>query len=111
MKPLPDVTLGFEPLRRMLYGAIPFNLLMTGIELKLFAHLAEPTSAESLAGRIGTHEQNTRFLLDGLTANGLLSKRNGRYENTPLAATFLVEGGPTYLGDEFVDFLNIFRGV
>jgi predicted O-methyltransferase YrrM len=109
MKPLPDVTLSFEPLTRMLHSAIPLHLLMTGIELKVFAHLTGPTSAESLAQRIGTHEQNTRFLLDGLTANGLLSKQNGRYANTPLAATFLVEGGSTYLGDVFMDLVEWMR--
>ena len=99
MKSLPEVSLSFEPLTRMLYGAVPARLLLTAIELKVFSHLAEPTPAESLADRIASHPQNTRLFLDALTANELLHKREGRYWNTPLANAFLVEGRPTYLGD------------
>jgi predicted O-methyltransferase YrrM len=99
MKSLPEVNLSFEPLTRILYGAVPTSLLLTAIELKVFSHLAEPTTAESLAGRIASHPQTTRLFLDALTANELLHKREGRYWNTPLANTFLVEGRPTYLGD------------
>lgn len=99
MKSLPEVSLSFEPLTRILYGAVPARLLLTAIELKVFSHLAEPTPAESLAGRIGSHPQNTRLFLDALTANELLHKREERYWNTPLANAFLVEGRPTYLGD------------
>lgn len=99
MKALPDVNVSFDPLTRMLYGAIPTKLLLTGIEFRVFSHLTEPRSGESLARELGTHPQGTRSLLDGLTANGLLHKRNGHYSNTPLAGTFLVDDRPTYLGD------------
>jgi len=99
MKGLPDVNISFEPLTRMLYGAIPTKLLLTGIQFKVFSHLTEPRSGESLADKLGTHPPSTRSLLDGLTANGLLCKRDERYRNTPLSDTFLVDDRPTYLGD------------
>jgi predicted O-methyltransferase YrrM len=109
VKNLPEVNLSIEPLTRMLYGAVPTRLLLTGIELKVFSYLTEPRSAESLAGEIGTHRENTRLFLDALTANELLCKRDGRYWNTPLADAFLVEGQPTYLGDVFRNFTEYIR--
>ena len=39
-----------------------------------------------------------RALLDGAVGIGLLSVRDGKYENTPEAAAFLVEGKPSYCG-------------
>ncbi len=101
MKRLPEVNLSHEPLSRILYGAVPAKLLLTAIELKVFSFLTEPMSAEALAQAIGTHLQSTQSFLDGLAANELLDKRNGRYSNTPVVDTFLVEGSPTYLGDVF----------
>ena len=109
MRNLPEANLSPEPLTRLLYGAIPTKLLLTGIELKVFSHLADPRSAESLAREIGSHPDNTRLFLDGLVANELLHKRDGRYWNTPLANAFLVEGRPTYLGDVFRNLTEYMR--
>ncbi len=109
MNKLPEVSLSFERLTHMLYGAVTTKLLLTGIELKVFSHLTEPRSAESLAREIGTHPKSTGLFLDGLTANELLLKRDGRYWNTPLADAFLVEDRPTYLGDVFRNFTEYNR--
>jgi predicted O-methyltransferase YrrM len=98
MKSFPQLTLDFDPLIHILYGAMPAKLLLTAIKLNVFSHLTEALTADSLAHRIGTHPENTRVLLDALAANELLRKRNGRYRNTPVADTFLVEDLPTYLG-------------
>ena len=103
MNRLPDVDLSFEPLTRILCGAISAKLLLAGIEMKIFSHLAEPLSAEALATKLKTHPRNTGLFLDALVANGLLCKRDGRYWNTPLSEAFLVEGQPTYLGDVLLD--------
>lgn len=109
MKQLPEVTLSFEPLTRMLYGAIPAQLLITAIERKIFSRLTELMSAESLAGQLQTPPERTRPFLDALAANDLLCKRDGRYRNTPLADAFLVEGQPTYLGDVFMNLAEYMR--
>jgi predicted O-methyltransferase YrrM len=99
MRNLPEVGLSFDPLTRILNGAIRAKLLLTAIELEAFSHLGAPMSAERLARELGTHPENTRVFLDALAANDLLHKQNGRYANTPLAGAFLVKGEPTYVGD------------
>ncbi|MBN2560933.1 MAG: methyltransferase [Phycisphaerae bacterium] len=109
MKNLPQVDLDFDHLTRILYGAIPARLLLTAIELKVFSHLTEPMSADSVASKIQSHPGSTRPFLDALAANELLSKRQGRYQNTPLADAFLVEGRPTYLGDVFRNLTEYMR--
>ena len=109
MKNLPELNLSYDALTRILYGAIPTKLLLTAIEFKVFSHLTEPKSADSLAGKIGTHQGKTRLFLDGLVANELLCKRDGRYWNAPVANAFLVEGQPTYLGDVFRNLTEYMR--
>ena len=102
MKKLPEVNVNFEDLYRMLVAPIRSKILLTGIELKVFNHLDEPRSAESVAEAIDTHLENTRLFLDGLAASDLVVKKNGLYQNTPVTQTFLVEGSQTYLGQLFM---------
>ncbi len=101
MKKLPEVNVSFEELYRMLIGPIQSKLMLTGIELKVFNHLSEPKSADAVAEAIGTHPENTRLFLDGLAASDLVVKKKDMYQNTPVTQTFLVEGGPTFLGQLF----------
>jgi predicted O-methyltransferase YrrM len=75
--------------------------LLTGIELKVFNYLSEPTSAEKIARIIETNPRNTRFFLDGLAAMDLVRKKRGLFTNSPLAQAFLVDGSQTYLGQLF----------
>jgi SAM-dependent methyltransferase len=98
MKKLPEVNESFEELYRMLIAPIKSKLLLTGIELKVFDQLSEPRSAEAVAEVLGTHPENTRFFLDGLTASDLVVKQDGLYQNTPVAQAFLVENTSTFLG-------------
>jgi predicted O-methyltransferase YrrM len=98
MKKLPEVNESFEDLYRMLLGPIKSKLLLTGIELGVFNQLSEPRSADAVAEAISAHPENTRLFLDGLAACDLVVKRNGLYQNTPLAQAFLVEDSPTFLG-------------
>lgn len=100
---LPAVTLSAEPLRSLLCGAVPAKLLLTAIELELFSRLGEPRTADAIAELLGTHPRNTHLFLDALAANDLVIKEKDGYQNAPLAATFLVKGQPTYLGDVLVD--------
>ncbi len=101
MKKLPEVKVCFEELYRMLIAPIKSKLLLTGIELKVFNHLSEPMSADAVAEAIGTHPKNTRLFLDGLAASDLLEKNDGLYQNTAVTQAFLVDGGPTFLGQMF----------
>ena len=102
MKKLPEVNESFEELYKMLIAPIKSKLLLTGIELKVFGQLSEPISAEAVAKTLSTHPVNTRLFLDGLAASDLIVKKNGLYQNTPVAQTFLVEGSPAFLGQLFM---------
>ena len=102
MKKLPEVNESFEDLYRMLIGPIKSKLLLTGIELKVFNHLSEPMSADTVAEALGTHSENTRLFLDGLAASDLLEKNDGLYQNTAVTQAFLVDGSPTFLGQMFI---------
>lgn len=106
MKKLPEINVSFDDLYRMLVAPIKSKLLLTGIELKVFNHLSEPRTADTVAEAIGAHLENTRLFLDGLTACDLLEKKRGLYQNTPVTQTFLVEGSPTYLGQFFTNQLQ-----
>lgn len=108
MKPLPEVKNSYKDLFNVLYAPIRSKLLMTGLELKVFDHLAEPTSAEKVARRIGAHPGNTGALLDGLASMDLLEKKNGLFCNSPVAHEFLVGNATTYLGGLFLFTSNMF---
>jgi len=98
MKKLPEVRVSYKSLRRMLVAPLRSKLLLTGIELKVFNYLSEPMSAAELACVLGFHGENTKIFLDGLAAIHLIDKKNGLYQNTPVAQALLVEGSSTYLG-------------
>jgi hypothetical protein len=98
MKKLPEVNLTYENLYMMLLAPIRSQLLLTGIELKVFNELSEPKSSEDVAKALGTHPRNTRVFLDSLAAIDLLQKKKGLYRNSPVAQAFLAEKSPTYLG-------------
>jgi len=108
MKKPPQVNISFEDLYKTLIGPIKSKLLLTGIELKVFNQLSEPKSAEAVAEAISTHPGNTRLFLDGLAASDLVLKRNGLYQNMPITQTFLVEGSPTYLGQMFISYSQLY---
>ncbi len=98
MKKLLEVNESFGELYGMLIAPIKSKLLLTGIELKVFDQLSEPRSAEAVAKTLSTHPVNTKLFLDGLAASDLVVKKNGLYQNTSVAQTFLEENTPTFLG-------------
>lgn len=66
----------------------------------VFTHLeAGADTASLLAARAGISERGARTLLDGLVSLGLVEVHDGRYRNSPDAATYLVEGKPQCLSD------------
>lgn len=95
---LPDLEADFTMLNQIVMAPMRSRLLMAGIELKMFDHLDQPCAAADLAGKLSAHPDNTRRLLDGLTACGLLLKKNGRYQNTRVSHAYLKESSRTYLG-------------
>jgi predicted O-methyltransferase YrrM len=100
MKDFPEINCKQAELYEMLFGQARAKLLMSGIELGVFDHLSGPVSAASVATAVGGHPVNIGLLLDGLTAIGLLEKKNGLYRNCILAQTYLVKDNDTYLGGQ-----------
>lgn len=56
------------------------RVLLTGAELNIFKHLAEPAASRDIARNQGWHERPLTVLLDALTAMGLLIKTGTRYQ-------------------------------
>ncbi|MBW2636665.1 MAG: methyltransferase domain-containing protein [Deltaproteobacteria bacterium] len=102
MKELPEINTSFGDLYRTLHEPIRTKLLLTGIELGIFNQLSEPNEFEAVSEAIDTHPGNTRRFMDGLAVCDLVTKKNGRYQNTEIAQEFLVKGSPVYLGDFLV---------
>lgn len=99
MKHLPEINDSFAPLYTLLTGPVRMQLLLAGIELKVFNLLTHEVSAADVAKEKGAHPDNMRVLLDALTAMALVKKSGGRYVNMPLARDYLVEESDTYLGE------------
>ena len=101
MKKLSELNVSFEEFYRIFFEPILAKIMMTGLELKIFNHLSEPVSAETVASAIYSDPENTVYFLNSLTAGGFVLKKNALYWNTPQTDAFLVEGRPTYLGGFF----------
>lgn len=75
------------------------SLLRTGVELGVFAALARPAPADTVAAEVGAHPRGVRILLDALAALGLLEVCEGVYVLSDDAAPLLLPGSPEYAAD------------
>jgi ubiquinone/menaquinone biosynthesis C-methylase UbiE len=75
------------------------RILLSAFELDLFTALGRGRkTARELARARRSDPRATDRLLNACCALGLLTKRAGRFANTPLTARHLVRGAPGYLG-------------
>lgn len=70
------------------------RVLLTGAELDLFTHLAQPASSRDLAQKQGWHERPLTVVLDALAAMGVLIKKDGQYQTDPGLLPFLSSPSP-----------------
>ncbi len=71
-------------------GFMASKHLFVANELGLFAQLAEgPTTLDELAQRIDTPRRTIRIVAGAMVALGFLDRQADRYQNGPVAATFL----------------------
>ncbi|MGH8064073.1 MAG: class I SAM-dependent methyltransferase [Candidatus Entotheonellia bacterium] len=76
------------------------SILMTACQLHVFTHLSQgPQSANALAQRCQVPVRGLQRLLNACVVLDLLEKEDERYQNTPIAETFLVQGKPGYMGN------------
>ena len=74
--------------------------LKAAIDLDIFTKIGEgKKSIADIAKAIDASERGTRVLCDGMTVLGFLSKENGEYGLTEIAAEFLDRNAQKYIGD------------
>lgn len=88
-----------EKIQRLTTGGWACAALGTAVTYKLFTHIHDGChTAEAIAKAAGLSPRGTQALLDGLVGLELLTLKDGRYENGPDAAEYLVEGRDTFMG-------------
>lgn len=89
-----------QQLMEDLWAARRTQVLVAGIELDLFTHIAQGRcTASEIAGAAGASRRGIVRLLDALVGMGYLTKRGSRYGLKPVAREFLVRGRDSYRGD------------
>ena len=74
--------------------------LLTANRLRLFDALADGArSADEVAAALQLDPRSTALLLRACVGLGFLKQAAGRFENTPVAATFLVSRSPAFMGN------------
>ena len=87
-------------------GFMAAKHLFVANEVGLFEQLAAgPATLDELAARIGIPRRTVRILTDAMAALGFVEQRNNRYQNGPVAATYLSGGTPADLRP-LLRFLN-----
>jgi hypothetical protein len=91
MPTIPDaVAIPPDPIIQIASGFLGAKFLFVADALGLFESLAlGPATIEELAQRMGVPRRTMRILTDATVALGLLERKGGRYQNSPVAATFL----------------------
>jgi len=75
------------------------SVLHAAHNLDIFTKLSKgPATAEELAEEVDADVRGLEMILIACTCLGLLKKEEGRFANTEVAETFLVQGSPRYQG-------------
>ena len=89
----------YEQLTALPYLPAYKRLIEGAIELDVFSQLEEPVTAADLAQRMGWHEANTLYLLQGLNSIDYVKKTGDAFQNAPDTSKYLVKGKPEYTGN------------
>ncbi len=102
-EPSPDNDGGrlqFSGFAELLVAPVRLALLELAIELELPDIIARTSDLPGIAAELGaTRLDKLAYILDALTATGLLHKENSAYRNSGLAEGYLRKGKPAYLGE------------
>lgn len=103
VKPLDDV----RQISALTYGFIASKALFAALDLDLFSRISGGTAdLAALTSATGVAPNRLRTLLTALKTVGLVTETDGKFANSPAAATYLVAGAP---GD-FRDYINVVNG-
>jgi SAM-dependent methyltransferase len=87
-----------EALMQLVYLFRPIRIVLTAFELDVFSVVGEKAMMSGeIAKRARTNPRGMDRLLNALCALGLLTKRKGKFANTPLSKKYLVSGRPDFL--------------
>lgn len=84
-----------DELNDMVRGFQASRVVLSAVELDVFTAVEENgdhATAAATAARLGTDARSTEVLLNALVALALLTKRDGKFANTPLSHRYLVRG-------------------
>lgn len=85
--------------------------LQAGVRLGIFTALHdERLHVDEVAGKIDADPRGTEYLLDGLTAMGLLMKDNSHYANSQQAQELLSKNSKMYMGHIILHHHHILDG-
>ncbi len=98
-----------EPLLQLGMGYWGSKAFLTACDLKLFSVVQAGTdTVGDVSKALSLPSRGARFLLDGMTALGLLQKERGQYTNTSMSSEYLVEEKPQYMADLFIAMNRMF---
>jgi ubiquinone/menaquinone biosynthesis C-methylase UbiE len=93
-----------EGIMQVATGAWAAGILGAGVIHSVFTHLESGADTnDAVMKTAGLSARGTTALLDGLVGLGLIELIDGKYQNSPEASEFLVQGKPAYTGG-FVKF-------
>ena len=101
-----------EKVMQLMTGGWAASMLGAAAKHGVFGALETPDTVDGVVAKTSISKRGAQALLDGLTAVGLLTLANGKYQNTPEASQFLVKNKPSYLGamaEVFLDELETWR--
>jgi ubiquinone/menaquinone biosynthesis C-methylase UbiE len=88
-----------ERITQLATGGWAAATLGAAVSHSVFTHVDRGhRTVDEIAKAAGLSPRGALALVDGAVGIGLLSVRDGKYENTPEAAAYLVEGKPSYFG-------------
>ncbi|MCL5105396.1 MAG: acetylserotonin O-methyltransferase [Armatimonadetes bacterium] len=97
-----------EKIWEMAKGFQPSRILLTGVELGIFAALGDETmTSAEVARKLGTDPRATDRLMNALAALDLLDKNGNLFSNTPDGRESLVPGKPDYVGGALMHISNL----
>ncbi|WP_179137496.1 methyltransferase [Candidatus Entotheonella palauensis] len=88
-------------IQKLTTAVYPSFAMLAGMQLDVFTPLKDgPMTAAQLADALDVKPEKLSPLLYALVAAELLTVDGARFANTPEAHQFLVQGKPTYMGDQ-----------